>query len=146
MVRVMPSRPHKPCAQRGCKELTKSKYCVVHTESEKPIDRHKQSSHQRGYTSKWRKYRAAYLVKPENQLCKLRLSHRCSIKAECVDHIIPPNGNYELFWATNNHQPACIRCNSIKGHRTIRAGQGSDLPPSPEKSSTPPGNHDRGLS
>jgi 5-methylcytosine-specific restriction protein A len=34
--------------------------------------------------------------------------------AECVDHIKPHKGDMDLFWDSNNHQPLCIRHNSIK--------------------------------
>jgi 5-methylcytosine-specific restriction protein A len=35
-----------------------------------------------------------------------------------VDHIDPPDGPGDpRFWDTANHQPACIHCNSVKGHK-----------------------------
>jgi len=135
----MPDKPLRPCAKHGCGELTRSKYCQKHTETVKEADRHKLSARQRGYTSKWERYRKVYLAQPENALCALRLDSRCAIKAQCIDHIIPHNGNYKLFWDEKNHQPACISCNSVKGQRTItgagiqKAGRKSDNHLHPEK-------------
>ena len=55
----------------------------------------------------------------ENQFCSLRLPG-CTFIAQCVDHIDPPDGPDDpRFWDKNNHQPACIHCNSVKGHRKI---------------------------
>lgn len=117
----MPERSLKPCAKQGCAELTRGRYCEAHKEMDRDIDRHRLNSRQRGYTSRWDRYRKVYLARPENALCVLRLDGRCAIKAECVDHIIPHKGKDDpLFWDEGNHQPACIRCNSVKGARVIR--------------------------
>lgn len=83
-------------------------------------DERRGSSRQRGYDTRWSKYSRWYLSAPEHQLCALRLDDGCTMVARCVDHIAPPDGPGDpRFWDTANHQPACIHCNSVKGHKKI---------------------------
>ena len=115
------------CRFPGCAALTKdpSGYCPEHRyifeEQEKARDVRRGSAKERGYDSRWARYSKAFLSQPGHQLCALRLDEGCAVVAQCVDHIVPPNGNRDpLFWDPANHQPACIHCNSVKGHRSIR--------------------------
>ena len=110
------------CAVPNCKELTKETYCEKHKENqkdkEKQWDKKRGTASQRGYGYRWAKYSKMFLSKPENQFCKLPIDERCAVVSQCVDHIDPPNGPEDpLFWDSRNHQPACIHCNSVKGHR-----------------------------
>lgn len=114
------------CAHVGCRNLTSNKYCDEHAqdaidEQKRWADGHaKGSSRQRGYDSRWEKYRKWYLSKPEHMFCALHLAG-CTEIATCIDHIVPPqNRDDPLFWDTSNHQPSCIHCNSVKGHTTLR--------------------------
>lgn len=114
------------CAHVGCRNLTSEKYCQEHSqdlidEQKRWSDGHRNgSSRQRGYDSRWEKYRRWYLSKPEHQFCALHLAG-CTEIATCIDHIIPPESKDDpLFWDTNNHQPSCIHCNSVKGHTALR--------------------------
>jgi len=34
--------------------------------------------------------------------------------ADCVDHIVPHRGSYELFWNQRNWQSLCKRCHDLK--------------------------------
>jgi 5-methylcytosine-specific restriction protein A len=118
----MPSRSKRPCASPGCPNLVTSGYCEKHKRND--YEYRRGSASQRGYNSRWAKYSKWFLKQPGNHLCVLRLDDKCGYASECVDHIQPPNGpDDELFWLTSNHQPACIHCNSVKGHRTMK-GEG----------------------
>lgn len=116
----MPSKPMRICNHPGCSILVESGYCDKHKKQvQKARDQHRGSAHQRGYTYRWYQYTKVFLSRPENVFCKLQLPG-CNNIAECVDHIDPPNGPYDTkFWDTNNHQGACIHCNSVKGRKKI---------------------------
>ena len=114
------------CSHVGCRNLTTDKYCPEHQddaieEQKRWADGHaKGNSRQRGYDKKWERYRKWYLSKPEHQFCALGLPG-CTVVATCIDHIIPPESKDDpLFWDSNNHQPSCIHCNSVKGHTVLR--------------------------
>lgn len=117
----MPRRSPRFCSHPGCSRLVTDTYCEEHAKlHEKQSDVARDSSHKRGYNWRWRNYSKAFLRRPENQICKLHLPG-CTILAECVDHIDPPDGPDDpRFWDKSNHQAACIRCNSVKGHKNIR--------------------------
>lgn len=126
-------KPLKLCKASGCPNLTREKYCEEHRYLQEEEDRkrmeylrknHKserKSSYQRGYDAKWQNYSKWFLRQPGHQLCALHLDDKCAIVAECVDHIMPPKDKHDpLFWDMRNHQPSCIHCNSVKGHRYIK--------------------------
>lgn len=115
----MPTRCKSLC--RRCKKLVdKPGLCEECKPKEQRFwDKRRGSAHQRGYDSRWQKYSRAFLARPENQFCKLGLPG-CTEFAECVDHVKPPKDkNDPLFWDKDNHQPACIHCNSVKGRKEI---------------------------
>jgi 5-methylcytosine-specific restriction protein A len=118
----MPTRAKKPCAYQGCASLVDGgeRYCEKHRKKvQQQVDEHRGSANDRGYTYRWRKYSLWFLRQPENVMCKLQLDG-CTKLSECVDHIDPPNGADDpRFWDTDNHQGACIHCNSVKGHRKM---------------------------
>jgi len=112
----MASRPLKPCAKIGCKNLTTGYYCEEHKHEAKKFKRQKDkqrpSASQRGYGSRWRKARRSFLLR--NPLCA-----RCAAKgivrqATVVDHIVPHKGDPDLFWDEKNWQPLCEECHNIK--------------------------------
>ena len=116
------------CRHAGCGAIVsgRASYCAAHIDeqiqAERRQDERRGSAHSRGYTSHWAKYSKWFLSLPENQFCKLHIDTGCAQVAQCVDHIDPPNGASDpRFWDRNNHQAACIHCNSVKG-RTKRAG------------------------
>lgn len=123
----MSVRNKRFCRFAGCSSLTShfSGYCEKHRaiweEQNKARDQRRGTARERGYDSRWARYSRAYLKQPGHQLCALRLDSGCAVVAQCVDHIVPPESKSDpLFWNPENHQPACIHCNSVKGHRTIR--------------------------
>lgn len=112
------------CRHPGCPALVggSSRYCDAHKadeqEAERRQDERRGSARARGYTTRWNKYSKWFLSLPGNQFCKLHIDAGCAIVAQCVDHIDPPNGADDpKFWDANNHQPACIHCNSVKGRQ-----------------------------
>jgi 5-methylcytosine-specific restriction endonuclease McrA len=69
----------------------------------------KGSSSERGYTWAWTKARNAYLR--DNPLCVMCKAMKPSrvTAANVVDHIVPHQGNQELFWDESNWQSLCRR-------------------------------------
>ena len=123
------------CREPGCSALTKhvSGYCEKHRGKWEEMNRRRDirrgSASERGYDSRWARYSRAFLREPGHQLCALRLDNGCAIVAQCVDHIDPPDGPRDpRFWDPDNHQPACIHCNSVKGNKNIKGIFRFDLP------------------
>ena len=88
----MAQRRQKPCAQPGCGQLTRTRYCDEHggANNWQGWQREHGSSTARGYGAEWRRLRAAVLAR-DNHLCqcsdcrergRIRVAHH-------VDHIIP---------------------------------------------------------
>lgn len=109
----------KPCAYPGCNQLTygSSGYCDTHltqlkNERVKNYDSKRQSSSKRGYNSKWREARLAYLT--EHPLCVECEKRGIVTPATDVDHIIPHRGDKQLFWDRDNWQALCHECHSRK--------------------------------
>ncbi len=70
----------------------------------------------RGYDYAWQKYRERFLQ--ANPLCVycMRDDQRPTA-ATVVDHIVPHEGDRELFTKTSNHQALCASCHSGKKAR-----------------------------
>lgn len=76
---------------------------------------------ERGYGSKWRREREAFLARPENRLCACG----CGRVADVVDHIILHRGDNKLFWDRKNWQPmAASPCHASKKQREEARGRG----------------------
>lgn len=126
----MAKRCRELCRVPGCGNLAVDRrgYCAEHlgdalaAEARRAAasEARRGSAAARGYNWRWAKYSRWYLQQPGHQLCALRLSPTCAVVAQCVDHIDPPDGPSDArFWDPANHQPACISCNSVKGHRCM---------------------------
>ncbi|MET4634984.1 HNH endonuclease [Kaistia defluvii] len=63
------------------------------------------SARERGYTHRWDKARATYLM--HHPLCVMCIKQGLVTAAKVVDHIIPHKGNQTLFWDTTNWQSLC---------------------------------------
>ncbi len=63
------------------------------------------TAQERGYDSRWRKYRDKYLK--EHPACAL-CGHIEPVMV--VDHIRPHRGDYVLFWHPSNHRTLCKPC------------------------------------
>lgn len=122
----MPPRPHRVCLCPGCNLLTQERngFCLKHQEyaEKREQDRlekarvtsesRRGSSTQRGYDSKWRKAREAFLK--ENPFCAEHLKLGQYIPATVVDHIEPHKGDLKLFWNRRNWQSLCRVCHNRK--------------------------------
>ena len=133
-------RARKFCRYPGCPNFVGHgpRYCDTHAaeeieeqrRNEAARDRRRGSAKQRGYDARWSRYSKWFLSRPQNQFCVLHLDDGCAGVAQCVDHIDPPEGpNDPRFWDYSNHQPACIHCNSVKGHRKLRGNFAFGVPP-----------------
>jgi 5-methylcytosine-specific restriction enzyme A len=109
----VPSTPLRPCGHPGCGKLVKQGRCELHRKQEcKEVDVRRGSAHERGYTAQWAKYSKARLR--QYPLCMECGRQGRITPATCTDHIIAHKGNMTLFWATDNHQSLCKRCNDRK--------------------------------
>lgn len=80
----------------------------------------RETSAQRGYGSRWQKYREKYLVK--HPLCVMHLDLGQTVEATVIDHITPHKGDTKLFWDPKNHQALCKRCHDKHKQRLERSG------------------------
>lgn len=98
----MPYKPMQICRHPGCAARTSGRYCDKHRRQE-----YRATSTQRGYGSRWRKERKAFLN--AHPICA-----HCGHPAEVVDHITPHRGIYDLMWDHDNWQPLCKKCHDFK--------------------------------
>lgn len=104
----MADRAKKPCKNTRCPNLVSGPgaYCEVHKKVEaQHKEESRQTSHERGYSTAWRKARKGYLAK--HPLCVDCLRDGRTTAATVVDHIIDHKGDKELFWDSENWQPLC---------------------------------------
>lgn len=121
----MPNAAPRPCLHPGCGALVRdgSGRCPKHHDVKRQADKQQQrqydkergSSSQRGYGSRWRKARAAYLC--AHPLCEVCLKQGLVVPAEVVDHIVPHKGDQGLFWDSSNWQALCKPCHDAKTSR-----------------------------
>ena len=91
----MPGRFKTECKKPGCHNLTDNAdgYCDEHQQECKPLRRYddkRGSSAQRGYGSRWRRYRIWFLK--HHPVCAV-----CGRLASVVDHIVPHKGTLICF-------------------------------------------------
>ena len=102
------------CSRLGC--LNKSIYkgrCAAHSTEEKPsYTREIKDYHYLYNTSAWRKGRVSFLQ--SNPLCTNCKQYGFIKEAVDVDHIIPHQGNTDLFYDINNWQGLCKACHTRK--------------------------------
>ena len=78
-------------------------------------DKERPTANARGYTSRWRRYRLAFLA--SHPVCACGCNHA----ATDVDHIIPVTGPEDpLFWDPTNHQALTHECHSKKTLSEVR--------------------------
>jgi 5-methylcytosine-specific restriction endonuclease McrA len=79
------------------------------------------SQYQHLYGRRWKGLRAAFLQRhPFCTYCQDRGIWRI---ATVVDHIIPHQGDLELFYAQSNWQPLCKRCHDSVKQREEATGR-----------------------
>jgi len=113
----MPSKPKKPCAQRGCRELTSKRYCDTHAKVHmKHYNKHRRDpKSNKRYGRHWREVRAAYLS--ANPLCVMCQQAGKLTPADTVHHKqrLADGGNN--YWG--NLMSLCNEC-----HSRLHAEQG----------------------
>jgi 5-methylcytosine-specific restriction protein A len=104
----MPLSAPRPCGQPGCRALVRgASMCPEHARKR---EQERGTSTQRGYDSRWRKARLAYLKR--HPLCVLCLPR--PVPAEVVDHIRDHKGDKTLFWDVNNWRSLCTPCHNAR--------------------------------
>jgi 5-methylcytosine-specific restriction protein A len=84
------------------------------------------TSTQRGYGSRWRKFRQIWLR--GHPLCGDRATSTSKEHSQClregraipasdVDHIVPHRGDQTAFWDYYNLQSLCSKCHAIKSQK-----------------------------
>lgn len=114
----MSTRPLTICSERGCPRTANAvtRYCDQHKHRARVHPNGQRlSPRERLYDHRWRVYSKAYVE--THPYCSY-----CGEPTTCVDHVIAPRGDQELFWDPTNHTPACSSCNSAKAVREEGAG------------------------
>lgn len=120
----MPLRPLHKCNRVGCTELTRERWCPAHTKAAQvEQDERRGSRHERGYDVTWVRFRAVYLKKPGNQLCRECLKQGRTTVATDADHIrrwqsgATAAEQHRLKYDETNLQPLCHPHHSAKTAR-----------------------------
>ena len=106
----MPDKALKPCAHRGCPELTRSRFCPAHQKLENQRYEKFQrdpATHKR-YGRNWKAVRALYVA--EHPLCELCLENGKHQPVEEVHHKIPLSAGGTH--AMDNLISLCSSCHS----------------------------------
>ena len=106
----MPSKAKKPCAYRGCRELTAGRYCVAHTKQEaKHYNQHvRDPGSDKRYGSTWKRIRAAFLS--ANPLCAMCSKEGRLMPATLVHHKVKLIDGGTNDWG--NLMTLCSSCHS----------------------------------
>ena len=116
----IPYKPKKPCGYSGCSKLTTGGPCPEHKRKiNRQYDKKRDETPERQWlhSTRWRK--ASDMHKAEYPLCAECERQGRITPAYLTDHIIPHNGDYDLFWDEKNWQNLCSACHEIK-HRADR--------------------------
>lgn len=103
----MAELPKRFCNHQSCSEwAVDGGYCEAHYKAKRTEhDQRRGSASDRGYTGKWTK--SSNTHKRNNPLCIGCLAVDVIRPVYVTDHIIPHQGNSELFWDTSNWQSSC---------------------------------------
>lgn len=96
----------------------KVRFCATHDRAlRREHDRERGTAASRGYDSRWRRARAAYLR--AHPLCQGQAqAHPNEVRAATVvDHVVPHRGDDERFWDESNWQALCSECHNRKTAR-----------------------------
>lgn len=108
----MPVRTPRICS---CgKVVASGQRCQCQRAKAKAYDASRGTAASRGYGGSWRRESKAFLALPGNERCACG----CRRVANCVDHIIAPKGDQELFWRRSNWRAMNLACNSRKAIAT----------------------------
>jgi 5-methylcytosine-specific restriction protein A len=89
-------------------------------EVKRGLDRERPNAAARGYNSKWRRARLAFLA--QHPLCLTCQARGRVVPATVVDHVVPHRGDQRLFWDEANWAAACKSCHDAKTAREGRWG------------------------
>jgi 5-methylcytosine-specific restriction protein A len=97
---------------------TKVPLCALHLKARRKRENEARSTTaQRGYSSQWRKARAAFLrAHPVCECDQCKALGRL-LPATVVDHVIPHRGDERLFWDQCNWRAMSKRCHDSKTAR-----------------------------
>lgn len=113
----MPNRPFRPCVHPGCGALVQGKepYCPEHLKARRRRENEaRPTTAQRGYSSRWRKAREAYLRAHPLCMCDQCAALGRVLPATVVDHVVPHRGDQRLFWDQRNWQAMSKPCHDRK--------------------------------
>lgn len=107
----MPTRSRRACSHPGCfRKAAPGRGQCLRCVRDEDEERH---PHRALYSSRaWRNASEAY--RRENPLCAECLRRGEVVAGECVDHIIPHDGDLDLFWDRDNWQTLCNDCHGVK--------------------------------
>lgn len=110
----MADKPLRPCRHSGCPELTRDGWCPAH--KPKHIRKASADYHSWYYLPIWTDdLRPAQLLK--EPFCRNCLQQGERTPATVVDHVIPHEGDWQLFVDRGNLQSLC------KHHHDIKTGK-----------------------
>lgn len=104
-----------PCRHPRCPNLAvRGGYCADHQgeRTKRPVEEHRGSARERGYTRAWEIARAAWLK--QHPLCAECERQGRVTPATVVDHIVPHRGSRAKFWKSDNFQSLCVTCHQRK--------------------------------
>ena len=113
----MPTRPKRPCAHIGCKELVSSGYCEKHKPPPYQYQDKRESASKRGYDRRWQVFSRQFIA--NNPLCVECLRDNKYEPAVLVHHIIPLKQNGDKY-DENNLMPLCFNCHEVVEKRKRR--------------------------
>lgn len=113
----MPTKAPHQCNYPGCRVLTTTRCCPIHTKTElKRFDTMRGTARERGYDSMWSRNSKQYLK--ENPLCDECYKQHRLTPATVVHHIVDHKGDYELMWDVSNWMPLCkIHHDATRKHK-----------------------------
>jgi len=113
----MPSKPLHPCAQSGCRELTRERFCPAHKREEtRRYERFERDpNHDKYYDARWKKIRAAFLR--AHPLCERCRDEGRLTAATLVHHKIRVR-------AGGSHDPENLQALCPACHEAIHAAAG----------------------
>lgn len=114
----MSSRPLRPCAHPGCKELIRDgRYCPTHQPAP-AADNNRPASQARGYDTRWVQVRTWW--RKRHPMCDDCLSAGVVRRADLVHHIVPIGAGGERYDHANLVS-LCGPCHA-KRHRGLGEG------------------------
>jgi 5-methylcytosine-specific restriction protein A len=108
------AKTFRVCAKAGCPELTKESWCAEHKPRE--LKGKRPSSAQRGYDTRWQKFRATFLQ--SHPTC---IVVGCTRDATDVDHIDNQGPHGPRGYDVTNLQALCHQHHSAKTAATTHA-------------------------